>query len=471
MKINSPLEVYKYLPQTNCGECGEATCMAFGSHVIDRSLKLEDCTPLLEDKYKKKYLELSELMAPEIREVTIGMGEHAVTVGGDDVLYRHQLTFFDQPAFALDVWDTMKEAELVERVTFIKDFKKFYVGRFLKLDMIAVRSTSGDPGKFRTAVSKVMETTELPLILCSFDPEVLSAGLEVAAKRRPLLYAATRDNWQAVADLVLEYDVPTVLFAPNDLDTLKSLAGTFLEMGRQDLVLDPGTNPQGKMLRESFENFLKLRRAGIKEGQRDVAFPLMSVPMTAYLTGGDAVSSSYWETVLATVFSVRYGDIMILHSIEPYALLPEMHIRDTIYTDPRTPVKVEPKVYEVGTPGKDSPVIVTTNFALTYYTVESDLASNGINCYLLAADTDGLGVEAAVAGGQLTGKKINDEFKKSDFDFSEKTSHNTIILPGLGARLQGDLEDATGLKVMVGPQDSGQIPPWMDKNWPPGKKV
>lgn len=467
MKINSPLEVYKYLPQTNCRDCGEATCIAFAAQLIDRSLKLEDCPPILDDKFKEKYLELNDLMAPEIREVTVGVGEHAVKVGGDDVLYRHQLTFFDQPAFAFDVWDTMPPDELVERVQFIRDFQKFYVGRFLRLDMIAVRSTSGDPARFRETVTQVMKNSDLPLILCSLDPEVLKAGLEEAAGKKPLLYAATADNWKAVADLVLEYDVPVVLFAPNDLDTLQSLTTTFLEMGREDLILDPGTNPQGKGLRDSFENFLKIRRAGIKEGQRVVALPLMAVPMTAYLTKGEPVSLSYWETVLASVFTVRYGDIMILHSIEPYALLPELHIRDTIYTDPRTPVKVDPKVYEVGSPDKDSPVIVTTNFALTYYTVESDLSSNGIDSYLLAADTDGLGVEAAVAGGQLTGQKIADEFKKAGFDFSEKTSHNTIMLPGLAARLQGDLEDASGLNVKIGPPDSGRIPGWMEKNWPP----
>lgn len=467
MKINSPLEVYKYLPQTNCQDCGEATCMAFASRLIDRSMKLEDCPPLLDDKFKKKYLELGELMAPEIREVTIGTGDKSVKVGGDDVLYRHQLTFFNQPALALDVWDTMPEDELAERVNYIQEFQKFYVGRFLKLDIIAIRCTSGDAAKFRETVTKVKELTELPLILCSLDPAVLKAGLEAAAERKPLLYAATKDNWQDVADLVLEYDVPVVLFAPDDLDTLKSLAGTFLEMGHEDLILDPGTSPQGSALRDSFENFLMLRRAGIKEGQRDIAFPLLAVPMTAYLSENDPVSTSYWETVLATVFTVRYGDIMILHSIEPYALLPEMHIRDTVYTDPRTPVKVDPKVYEVGSPDKDSPVIVTTNFALTYYTVESDLASNGIDCYLLAADTDGLGVEAAVAGGQLTGQKVADEFKKADFDFNEKTGHNTIILPGLAARLQGDLEDASGLNVKIGPPDSGRIPGWMEKNWPP----
>ncbi len=467
MKVNSPLEVYKFLPQTNCGDCGEATCMAFASHMIDRSLKLEDCLPLLEDKFKKKYLKLAELLAPEIREVIIGTGEHTVSVGGDDILYRHQLTFFNQPALAVDVWDTMSEDELVERIKFINEYKKFYVGRFLKLDMVAIRSTSGDPDKFKQAVTSVAGNTELPLILCSLDPKVLKAGLEVVADRKPLLYAATKDNWQDVADMVMEYDVPLVLFSPDDLDTLKSLAATFLEMGRDDLILDPGTNPQGKSLRESFENFLMIRRAGIKEGQHEIAFPLLAVPMTAYLANDDPVSASYWETVLASVFSVRYGDIMIVHSIEPYALLPELHIRDTIYTDPRTPVKVDPKVYEVGSPDKDSPVFVTTNFALTYYTVESDLASNGIDCYLLATDTDGLGVEAAVAGGQMTGQKVSDEFKRVGFDFSEMTAHNTVILPGLAARLQGDMEDASGLKVKIGPPDSGRIPGWMEKNWPP----
>jgi acetyl-CoA decarbonylase/synthase complex subunit gamma len=467
MKVNSPLEVYKFLPQTNCGDCGEATCMAFASHMIDRSLQLEDCPPLLEDKFRKKYLKLAELLAPEIREVIVGTGEHAVSVGGDDILYRHQLTFFNQPALAVDVWDTMSEDELTERIRFINEYQKFYVGRFLKLDMVAIRSTSGDPDRFKKAVTIVAGNTELPLILCSLDPKVLKAGLEVVADRKPLLYAATKDNWQDVADLVVEYDVPLVLFSPDDLDGLKSLAATFLEMGREDLVLDPGTNPQGKSLRESFENFLMIRRAGIKEGQRDIAFPLLAVPMTAYLASDDPVSASYWETVLASVFTVRYGDIMILHSIEPYALLPELHIRDTIYTDPRTPVKVDPKVYEVGSPDKDSPVFVTTNFALTYYTVESDLASNGIDCYLLATDTDGLGVEAAVAGGQMTGQKVSDEFKRLGFDFSEKTAHNTVILPGLAARLQGDMEDASGLNVKIGPPDSGRIPGWIEKNWPP----
>ncbi|TQD23446.1 acetyl-CoA decarbonylase/synthase complex subunit gamma [Methanolobus vulcani] len=469
MKINSPLEAYKFLPATNCGECGEATCMAFAAHLIDRSHKLTDCKPILEAKFKKKYEELDALLAPEIREVEIGVGDKIAKIGGDDVLYRHKLTFFNQTQFAYDVSDTMDEKDLVERVNYIQDFKKFYVGNFLTVDMIAVRCTSGDPAKFAAAVKKVMETTDLPLILCSFDPAVLKAGLEVSKDRNPLLYAANKDNWKEVGELALEYDVPVTLFAPDDLDMLKTLAKTFAEMGTEKLVLDPGTFPTGKQLKQTFTNFIKVRRAGI-DGDREIAYPIMAVPFTAWMAHDDPVSASYWETVVASVFTIKYGDIMILHSTEPYAMLPELHIRDTIYTDPRKPVTVDPGMYKVGEPTADSPVLVTTNFALTYYTVESDIASNKIDCFLWAIDTDGIGVEAAVAGGQLTAEKIKKGIEDSGFDMKKDTTHNTIVIPGLSARLQGDVEDATGCNVMVGPADSGRIPGWMEKNWPPQKK-
>lgn len=468
MKLNSPLQAYKYLPGDNCGKCGVPTCMAFASHLIERSLKLTACTPILEDKHKAKFIELEQLLAPEIREVEIGVGERVVKIGGDDVLYRHKLTFFNQTALAYDVWDTMDEENLFDRVNRIKDFSKFYVGEFLKLDMIAVRSVSDEPGKFADTVKKVLEASDLPLVLCSFNPKVLKAGLEVAVDRNPLIYAATRGNWQEVANLAIEYDVPVTLFAPDDLDLLKSLAKTFTEMGIEKLILDPGTFPSGKQLKATFENFLKIRRAGI-EGDRDIAFPLMAVPLTAWMMHDDPLSASYWETVLASLFTIRYGDIMLLHSIEPHSLLSELHIRDTIYTDPRKPVTVKPDVYEVGSPTSDSPFFVTTNFALTYYTVESDLSSNGIDCYLMAVDTEGIGVEAAVAGGQLTAAKIKKGLEDADFVLKEDTSHNTIILPGLAARLQGDVEDETAANVMIGPPDSGRIPGWMDEKWPPVK--
>ncbi|AKB38193.1 5-tetrahydromethanopterin:corrinoid iron-sulfur protein methyltransferase [Methanosarcina siciliae C2J] len=247
----------------------------------------------------------------------------------------------------------------------------------------------------------------------------------------------------------------------------RPFAKTFAEAGIKDIVLDPGTYPTGKGLKETFTNFLKIRRAGIM-GDTEIAYPIIALPFTAWMAGiSDPVSASYWETVMASVFTIRYGDIMILHSMEPYSTLPEVHLAETIYTDPRTPVSVDGGMYKVGSPTADSPVLFTTNFALTYYTVESDISSNGIDCWLLAVDTDGIGVEAAVAGGQLTADKVKEAFDKAGFDLKTAVNHNTVVTPGLAARLQGDLEDKLGANVKVGPMDSGRIPGWMEKNWPP----
>ena len=471
MKINSPLEAYKYLPQTNCTECGQPTCMAFASTLIDRSGKPADCPPLIkEKKYAKKLAELEKLLAPEIREVILGVGDRIAKVGGDDVLYRHKLTFFNKTKMFFDVTDTMDEAALVERVLKIQNYRKFYVGRNLLLDGIAIRAASNDPAKFAAAVKKVVETTVLPVILCSFNPAVLKAGLEVAKDKNPLLYAANKDNWKEVGELALEYKVPVVISAFNDLDQLKTLAKTFADAGIKDIILDPGTYPSGKGLKDSFTNFLKIRRAGIM-GDTEIAYPIMAMPLTAWMAGiSDPVSASYWETVLASIFTIRYGDMMLLHSMEPYATMPEVHLAETIYTDPRSPVAVDSKMYKVGTPDENSPVLFTTNFALTYYTVESDLASNGVNCWLLAVDTDGIGVEAAAAGGQLSADKVHDSFEKSGFDIHKDVTHNTVIIPGLAARLQGDLEDKLGARVLVGPMDSGRLPGFFEKNWPPKQK-
>ena len=165
---------------------------------------------------------MRRLLAPEIREVILGVGDRVAKIGGDDVLYRHKLTFFDKTKMFFDVTDTMEEAALVERVLKIQNYRKFYVGRNLLLDGIAIRAVSNDPAKFAAAVKKVVATTELPVILCSLNPAVLKAGLEVSKDKNPLLYAATKDNWKEVGELALEYKVPVVISSVNDLDTLKS---------------------------------------------------------------------------------------------------------------------------------------------------------------------------------------------------------------------------------------------------------
>jgi acetyl-CoA decarbonylase/synthase complex subunit gamma len=315
-----------------------------------------------------------------------------------------------------------------------------------------------------------METSNYPLILCSFNPKVLRAGLEVAAKNKPLIYAATKDNWQEVAKLADEFKVPVALSVPFDLDGLKSMAVTFASMGIKDLILDPGTAPNGKKLQESLQNFINLRRAAVEEAQRDIAYPVMALPINAWLTTQDPVRGAYWESVLTGAFVIRGGALMIKHSIEPHSMMPDMHLRFNIYTDPRKPVQVKPGIYKVGNPGAESPVFLTTNFALTYYTVESDIASNAIDAYIIAINTDGIGVQASVAGGQLSPTKILDSFNEAAFKWEDQ-KYPAMVLPGMAAKFSGELEDlfAGKAKIMVGPEDSGRIVGWMKDFWPPKK--
>lgn len=467
MKLSSPMEIWEYLPGTNCEECGEKTCLAFASLLKERKKELEQCPPIFEPEYAEKGKKLAELLAPEVREIEIGVGARARKIGGEDIMHRHELTFFNRTALAYDVWDTMEEEELRERVRKITNWSKFYVGEVLTLDAIAVRSVSGDAKTFAECVKDVAEETDLPLVLCSFNAKVIEEGLKAVSDRNPLIYAADETNWKEFLELVREYKVPVTLFSP-DLDMLNSLALTFSSAGVEDIVLDPGTYPTGEGLADTFSGFVKLRRAGIVDGNKGVAYPLMSVPMTAWMVHGEgaenALEASYWEAIIADLFIIKYADIMILHSMEPHSLIPERTLVANVYTDPRRPVSVEPGLREVGNPAEESPLFVTTNFALTFYTVESDLTSNKIDSYLMVVDTDGIGVESAVAGGQLTAEAIKETLET--YEVEKKVKHKAIVIPGLAARLSGDTEDATGWTVLVGPRDSGRIPGWMDKNWP-----
>ena len=463
VKEISPIDVYMLLPKTNCKECGEENCMAFATKVVNREVAIEKCPPLLTKEYEKNYRKLWEMLKPPVREITVGMGDRAIKIGGKLVMYRHEFTYFNPTAIAIDVTDEMSSDEMLSRIKKTENFMYEYIGQNLRLNMIAVRSTSNDPDKFKTAVKKVVENTSLPLIFCSFNTEVLENGLMVAPKSRPLLYAATKDNWKDMAELALMYDCPLAVFAPNDLDLLRSLAKTLLDYGVEDIVLDPGTFPN-EGIADTINNFTMFRRTACKRGDDLLGFPLIGTPIVAWAEKADAPEINAWnETYLASMLIARYADVLIMHSTDGWVLLPTAVLRQNIYTDPRKPVAVEPGVRVFGKPDENSPVMFTTNFALTYYTVASDIESAGINCYLLVIDTEGIAVDSAVAGRKLTADKVADAVKETKI--GEKVRHKKLIIPGKAARLSGEIEELSGWEVLVGPRDSSDIPKFLQEKW------
>jgi acetyl-CoA decarbonylase/synthase complex subunit gamma len=315
-------------------------------------------------------------------------------------------------------------------------------------------------------VKKVAENTKLPLILCSLNSNVLEAGLMATPNAKPLLYAATMDNWKDIAELALMYNCPVVVSAPNDLSLLVSLAKTLLAYGVEDLVLDPGTFTNDG-LADTINNFTMLRRAACKGGEELAGFPLLGVPMVAWLDKGETAEEivKWREAYLAGMLITRYADLLILHGADGWALLPNTVLRQNIYTDPRKPVAVEPGLKVFGTPDENSPVFFTTNFALTYYTVASDLESSKMNAYLIVVDTEGSAVDSGVAGRKLTADKVAEALKATGME--NKVKHRKLIIPGKASRISGEIEELSGWKVQVGPRDSSEIPKYIIDKWQP----
>jgi len=460
----SPIDIYKLLPRTNCKECGVDNCMAFATKLVNREVTLEQCPPLMKPEFKDAHQKLWDLLRPPVKEVLVGTGDRAVKLGGKQIMYRHELTYVNPTAIAIDVNDEMADDELSKRVKGTESFSYGYIGQNLRLDMVAVRSTTGDAKRFGATVKKVADSTKLPLVLCSFNPEVVEEGLAVAGKNRPLLYAATKGNWKDMADLAKTYNCPLVVAAPNDIAMLKSLTRTLNEYGVTDLVLDPGTFPK-EGLGDMLNNLTMLRRLACKEEDELVGYPLLGAPISAWVGyEGPAEVAAWNETVMASMLITRYADILIMHTMEGWSLLPTVILRQNIYTDPRKPVAVEAGLKVFGTPDAKSPLLLTSNFALTYFTVASDIETGKVSCYLLVIDTEGLSVESAVAGRKLTADKIGDALKALKLE--EKVGHKKLIIPGRAARLSGEVEETTGWQVIIGPVDSSGIPGFVSDKWP-----
>ena len=460
----SPIEVYELLPGTNCKVCGEANCMAFAVKLVNREVTLNDCPPIKEPKYNEEYTKLWNLLKPPVKAVEIGTGERKTTIGGEYVVHRHEFTYFNPTALALDVSDEMTTEELESRVRKADEYKYEYIGMTLKLDMLAVRCTSGSPPTFSNAVEKTLNLTGLPLILCSHDPAVMSAGLEVAECYRPLIYAATSENWRQMADLALKYECPIVVSSPFDINQLKSLAKNLWDYGVKDIVLDPGT-AVGEGVSATLNNFTMLRWSAINLEDEELGFPLLGTPISAWTEDSIDPAIDEWnEVAIASNLMVRYADALIIHSVSNWALLPMVILRQNIYTDPRKPVSVEPGVKIFGSPDKNSPVLLTTNFALTYYTVASDIESGGLDCYLVVVDTEGISVESAVAGRKMTSENVAETL--GEHKVGDLVTHRHLIIPGRAARLSGEIEEVSSWSVHVGPMDSSEIKKYLE-TWNP----
>ncbi|MHB1456824.1 MAG: acetyl-CoA decarbonylase/synthase complex subunit gamma [Armatimonadota bacterium] len=440
------LDIYKHLPKTNCGKCGNPTCLAFAMQLASKKVSIDKCP----DISTEALAALEGASEPPIRLVTIGKGDNAIQVGNETVLFRHDEAFYHQPGIAVRLRDDLSAEALQSTVKTIKALSFERVGQKIAVDMIAVDNVSGTSGSFVAAVNAASKTG-LSLILMSKDTDVLAKALEVCGDQRPLLYRADASNWEQIGALAKANQCPLAVDA-SDLDQAADVTQKLVGIGIQDIILDV----TGEGLSATVGALTKVRRLALKKSFRPLGYPCIALPTS---TDEDMALAQ------AATYIAKYAAVVVVDATEPWQVLPLLTIRQNLYTDPRKPVQVEPKLYQVGAATDKSPLLITTNFSLTYYTVEGDVEASRIPCHIGVIDTEGTSVLTAWASEKLTAAKVA-KFLNSE-EVTSRVSHRKVIIPGYIAVMSGGLEEESGWEISVGPRESSGISKYLKTMWKP----
>ena len=443
------IEIYKFLPKTNCKKCDFPTCLAFAMKVAQKTVDITTC-PDLSDESRQA---LESAGRPPIKLVSIGTEGKKLEMGNEVVMFRHEKTFYHPTGVMRRIKDLSPAETVAQQVAEVTQFKVDRVGIELSLDGFAIDNDSGDGAAFAKCVEAVTAKTDLPLVLMSSKPEAMAAALEKAATSRPLIYAATGDNWEPMAELASKHGCPLAVAEPKGLSELAALVEEVNKKGVEDIVLDPGARDLGS----SLNTLTQLRRMALKKNFQPLGYPIITFP------GANAASVDE-EAVLASQQVAKYASVIVLDNFSPALAYPLLTLRLNIYTDPQKPIQVQPGIYPIGAPKESSPLCVTTNFSLTYFSVAGELEGSGHAAWLLVCDTEGLSVLTAWAAGKFDAEKIAKNFK--EFEVGSKIGHQRVIIPGRVAVLKGEIEEElAGWDVMVGPPDAMDIGGYLKNNW------
>ncbi|MBW7918254.1 MAG: acetyl-CoA decarbonylase/synthase complex subunit gamma [Anaerolineales bacterium] len=428
----SGIQIYKMLPQTNCKECGFPTCLAFAMKLAAKQVELSSC-PYVSEESKRQ---LAESAAPPIRLVALKGAGAEVKAGNEVVMFRHEKTFYNKPGLFIHV--KASDPDLAAKVAAADAYKVNYVGMDFTVDGFALVLDSDAAA----AIQTVRGATKRPLILIG-DAAALQAGLSACGGETPLLYAADASNAEALAELAKGKAALTV--KADSLEALADLTQKIQAKGVEDMVLDLG----GKNLSEWLTRSTQVRRLALKANFRALGYPVIAFPCDAQDEG-----------IAAAQAIAKYAGFIVLSEFKPELLYPLLVLRENIYTDPQKPIQVQPGVYEINQPKPESPVLVTTNFSITYFSVANEVEGSGLPAWLVVTDAEGMSVLTAWAAGKFDAERIAKAIK--GFDVASKVAKKRVVLPGHVAVLSGELEaELPDWEIRVGPREAVDLPAFM----------
>ena len=373
------IQIFKLLPKTNCKECGFPTCLAFAMQLAIGKAELFRC-PYVSSEAKAL---LQEASVPPIRTVVIGKNKGELKIGGETVLFRHNKTFLNPPGIAILVSDEMDEGEIDRRINKVNELFYERAGLILKPELVFLENKGKDHEKFLKTVDKVKAKENIALILASKNKELLSKALEKCKEVKPLIYSIEEDMLEEMGNMAKQYECPLGVKSKN-LQRLSEIVEKLIQMGLKDLVLDSGSRDIKTVLMDQ----VAIRRAPLLKKFKPFGFPTIAFP--------SQMTDDYMkEALYASILIAKYGGIIVLSDFKGETLFPLLLERLNIYTDPQKPMTVEEGIYEIGHPHDSSPVLITTNFALTYFLVSSEVENSRKDAWLLVQDTKGLSVLTA----------------------------------------------------------------------------
>ena len=435
------IDIFKLTPKKNCKECGCPTCMAFGMKVAQGALEISKCPHMAPEAIAK----LSEASAPPMKTIKAGVGEAEITLGGETVLYRHEKTFVNKTRYGVNVCSCMDDATVEEVFAGIPKVDYERIGERMFVEVINVAYCEGtDAAKYVAMVERAAGMSRT-LVLDVKDVEVAKAALAVCKAEKPILNGANAANYEAMNALATAEGVVLGVSAAN-IDELYDVTAKLEALGNKNLVLDA----TGASIKETYAIAVQMRRAAIKNSDRTFGYP--SIVNLAKLAKGDL----HLQTALASVFTLKYGSIVVMEKMDYSQALPLYGLRQNVFTDPQKPMKVAPGIYSINGGDENSVCLTTVDFALTYFVVSGELERSGVPCNLLISDAGGLSVLTAWAAGKLSSSSIAKYF--AEFDIDNKIKNRTLVIPGKVAVLKGDIEaKLPGWNIVVGPNEAVQL--------------
>ncbi|MDR0583875.1 MAG: acetyl-CoA decarbonylase/synthase complex subunit gamma [Treponema sp.] len=426
------LDIFKLTPKTNCKDCGNPTCMAFAMKVAQGTMAIDKCPHMSADALKV----LSEATEPPMKLIKIGAGSAEYSLGGETVLFRHDKTFVSKTLYGVNICAGCADRVIPEILKI--DYER--IGERMYIELINVEYT-GDQAAYLETVKKAL-AAERTFILDVKDEAAAQAALELAKDKKPVLNAADETNYQAMSALAVKYGV-TLGVTGKTLDSLHDTLAAIEALGNKNLIIDVGA----VSIKDAFAKTVQIRRAALKDGDRGVGYP------SIVNVGKLAPDNPDLQVALASLFTVKYGSIVIMGGMSYAQALPLYGLRQNIFTDPQKPMKVEPGIYPLNGADENAICATTVDFALTYFIVSGELERSGVPVNLLISDAGGYSVLTAWAAGKLSAGSITRFIKENGIEV--KIKNRNLIIPGKVAVLKGEIEEnLPGWRIIVAPNEA-----------------